>query len=156
MNTFYRLVPLPNTSARFYFRKPITLLSSLTLSFGTPLQPLLFDKDRLVYDGALTYVAPDLIFTTTEDPNLSNGDLVYMTDFTTSSTTDVLLVQTINRSRGNVIHSVNNAIFQFSIDITGFTAPTAPFSVGEVYFGSKRINFKLQFTYVSSKDLNED
>ncbi len=159
-NRFYDLVPLPNTAARFRFRKPITTLSSLTLSFGTPMQVLLFDKDRIVFTIALT-VAGILTFTTVSGVhNLQAGDLVYMEKFNTDDTiADSILIQEMNRSRGHIIENVADTTFDIDIGVIGLNDPVGniiPVNGIELYLGSKRILFKIRLTYITPLDENED
>lgn len=157
---FYELIPLPNTNAKFYFRKPITILSNLTLSFGTPLQPLLFDKDRIVF--TITNPAGILRFTTAtgENHNLTTGDLIYAEKFNTDDPdTDVNLIQSINRDRGHKITNVFNTIFDIDLVALGLSDAVGniiPSTGIELFLGSKRIFFKIRLTYIAPLDENED
>jgi len=156
---FFRLVPLPNTNARFYFRRPITALSTITMSFGTPLQPLIFDKDRIRFTVA-TGGAGKMVFTTAtgEEHFLASGDIVYMSLFNTDDAiTDIELIQFMNRNRGHKIDTV--APTTFEIDYGSISAPSGniiPTSGIILYLGSKRIIFKLRLTYNKALDENED
>lgn len=158
---FYDLVPLPNTAARFYFRKPITALSDITISFGTPYQVLLFDKDRIVF--TITNPAAGILrFTTAtgENHNLTVGDLVYMEKFNTDNqSSDISLIQSMNRSRGQKISNVFNTVFDIDIAALGISDPVGniiPQSGIELYLGSKRILFTVRLSYISPLDENED
>ncbi len=159
-NRFYDLVPLPNTAARFRFRKPITSLSSLSLSFGTPFQPLLFDRDRIVF--TITNPAAGLLRFTTggENHNLQVGDLVYMEKFNTDNVnSDIILIQSMNRSRGNKIEPPTATTFDIDIAALGLNDPVGniiPANGIELFLGSKRIIFKIRLTYVSPLNENED
>ena len=157
---FYDLVPLPNTAARFYFRKPITALSDITITFGTPFQPLLFDKDRIVF--TITNPAAGILRFTTdgENHNLQDGDLVYMEKFNTDDPiTDITLIQSMNRSRGQKITNGFNTVFDIDLVALGLSDPVGniiPASGIELFLGSKRILFKVRFNYISPPDENED
>lgn len=157
---FYSLVPLPNTAATFRFRKPITSLASLSLSFGTPFQPLLFDRDRIVF--TITNPAAGVLRFTTggENHNLQVGDLVYMEKFNTDDVdADIILIQSMNRSRGNKIFNVTPTTFDIDIAALGLNDPVGniiPANGIELFLGSKRIMLKIRLVYVSPLNENED
>lgn len=65
----------------FKFNKPITHLDSMTITFATPLEPIVFDKDRLL--GTITSYASPTVIQFPENHNLTTGDKVYITTFDT-------------------------------------------------------------------------
>ena len=70
------------SKGEYKFNKPITTIETLTLRFGSPLQPVIFDKDRL--SGSITYGNPTL-FTFSEPHNLLPLSIVYPENFTTNN-----------------------------------------------------------------------
>lgn len=77
----------------YKFSTPITSLSSITIDFGSPLTPILLDKDRLqptIWENS-AFISPTTnttglfhtgtVFTFNENHNLNDGDYVYITGF---------------------------------------------------------------------------
>jgi hypothetical protein len=85
----------------FRFRTPITRLDTLTLSFGSPLERVTFDTDRMLAN--VTGYSTITTFLTTSPHNLETGDLIYVTNFRTANiNTDTVIVTAINRTAGHV------------------------------------------------------
>lgn len=102
-------------SAYYRFRKPIARLDTITITFGSPLQPVIFDTDRL-YMNISTYGAITTIVGQ-QNHNLETGDLVYITDFnTTSPNNDLTTIQSINDSNGVVATYIDDTSFSINID----------------------------------------
>lgn len=84
----------------YKFNKPITSLDTITLKFGSPLEPVLFDKDRLL--GTFKYGNPTII-NFTENHNLTSDDIVYIDNFYTINTQyDHIIINSIKSSIGHV------------------------------------------------------
>lgn len=69
----------------FQFSKPITTIENITISFGSPISNIIFDRDRDICTIDYFSIAP-LTKITTGSPilnehNLSNGDRVYFSNF---------------------------------------------------------------------------
>ena len=110
----------------FKFATPVTQLSSLTMSFGSPLQPIVFDQDRfsmLVTD----YVTnKKTYFMSPDNHNLETGDLVYISGFNTyNPPSDAPVIGAINNVYGNKITTVNNTTFYIDVDSTSIYAQGA-------------------------------
>ena len=89
------------SDGEYKFNKPITHLDSMTLTFGTPLEPITFDKDRLL--GTITSYASPTVIEFSENHNLTAGDTVYIDSFTTiNPNVDVNIIGSINSSSGNI------------------------------------------------------
>ena len=139
---------LSDGRTKFEFAKPITQLDTLTLSFGCPLEPVLFDMDRMLM--AITY--SDTMTLTSQLPHrLQTGDQVYITGFTTNDpTTDVTTINKVNDPSGyncNVLDP--NTIEISDVDTSVVTAPIIPLNV-LVFFGSKRIFVPIEITYIAA------
>ncbi len=112
----------------FRFRNPIARLDSFTLSFAAPLRVISFDQDRssseIISFGATTQ------FQTTSDHNLETGDLVFISNFTTSNTnTDSNIVSGINNTDGNIVTFVNSTTFSIDVNSSAIVSASGPGTV---------------------------
>lgn len=129
----------------YHFTKPITQISTITTTWGNPMEQIIFDKDRLFM--TITYTNPGR-FTSTEEHNLLTGDIVYFTDFNTDDpTTDEKIISQVNSVNGYNIVKVDDFSFDIdALDLTVVTAPTAGLNI-IVYFGANRIIIPLTIKY---------
>ena len=138
------LIPINST---FRFFKPITKLADFTLRFGTPLNPISFDKDRL-YTASIDYTSNPCVIKFNEDHNLISSDLIYINDFTTlNPSQDLNIINTFNNSNGYLCTRMSNLEISINIDATQVTSPDTNLSI-LVYFGSKRIILPLRIRYL--------
>jgi hypothetical protein len=141
------LIELTPINKIFRFYKPIARLNEFTLRFGSPLNPISFDKDRLntlLVD--YTTNPGEIIFN--ESHNLITGDLIYITDFTTlDPARDLYVINEINSSLGHICTRLSNVKISINVDFTSIISPDATLSV-VVYFGSKRILMPLRIRYL--------
>ena len=91
-------------NGEYKFNKPITSLNKITLKFGSPLEPIIFDKDRL--PGSFTYGNPTII-NFNEPHNLDSSgltfDTVYVdTFYTVNPPYDGNVISNINSQSGNL------------------------------------------------------
>ena len=115
----------------FKFNKPITTLDTITIRFGNPLEPLIFDKDRL--QGIITYGNPT-IFNFSEPHNLYVPDIVYNDTFTTKNPKyDSLIINQISLPTGLVPTILTPTSVSVPVDsssiITALTGTVTPPSV---------------------------
>lgn len=148
-NNMIKLTPLPPPFGLFEFAKPITQIDTLTLSFGMPLEPIIFDIDR----GSVTvaYTNPAQFTMTNNVPHtLTTGDQVYFSGFTSGDTiNDYTTINLVNNINGYTIYTVDDYTFEVTIDLSQMVAPIQNIVVG-VYFGSKRILIPLELGYYAS------
>jgi len=144
------LIPINKT---FRFFKPITRINEFSLRFGSPLNPIVFDKDRL-YTSSINYASNPGILTFSEAHNLITGDLVYIENFNTSTpATDLNIIEAINNSQGHICTRINNTSISINVDFTQIALSSQiPGLSLLVYFGSKRIILPLKFRYLIGKD----
>ena len=103
----------------YKFNKPITRLDSLTIRFGSPLEPIIFEKDRL--NGLFTHSNPTVI-TFTENHNLTSNDVVYLSNFTTVNYThDDSIIRLINSSIGHISTVVSPTSISIPVDSTNIS-----------------------------------
>jgi hypothetical protein len=142
------LIPI-NKIFRFY--KPITRINEFSLRFGSPLNPITFDKDRLT-TSSISYISNPGSLTFSESHNLITGDLIYIDEFTTNSPAiDLNIINEINNHQGHICTRINNTTITINVDFTQITNPIATLSV-LVYFGSKRIMAPIKFRYLIGKE----
>lgn len=135
----------------FKFHKPITRISEFSLRFGSPLNPITFDKDRL-YTSSISYNSNPGVFIFSEDHNLITGDLIYIDTFTTNNPAqDLNIINTINKSQGHICTRINNTTISINVDFNQILNPINGLSV-LIYFGSKRILLPIRFRYLGNKD----
>jgi hypothetical protein len=129
----------------FKFNNPITHLDSITVRFGSPLEPIIFDKDRLI--GTFVFGNPTRI-NFSENHNLATNDIVYITEFTANNSDAE--INNINNSTGNIITLINPTSITLPINTTGIVGGNIVDTSKLVYFGSKRIFLSLELNYLSS------
>ena len=143
------LLDLTPINPIFRFFKPITKLADFTLRFGTPLTPVVFDKDRLY--ATIDYTTNPCVLSFNEDHNLISGDLIYINDFTTlNPANDLNIINTFNDSNGYLCTRISNNEISINIDTTQVLFPDLNLSIN-IYFGSKRILLPLRIRYLYNK-----
>ncbi len=141
------LIDLTPINSVFRFYKPIAKLIDFTLKFGSPLNPIIFDKDRL-YTSFIDYTSNPGILTFSEDHNLLSGDIIYITNFTSANPAkDFNIINEINNKDGHLCTRTNNLSISINADFTMVSEPNTSLLV-EVYFGSKRILMPMRIRYM--------
>lgn len=141
----------------FWFERPVTAATNLSISFGSPLEPITFDNDRDIVSNVDYFgIAPLTQITTIEPHNLNNGDRVYFNRFNIGAINPLLKDQTdinnaikekMNRPSGFLIIIIDNNNFSIAFDTSLIQNPVGdPF---DVYYGSKRIFIPLEITYIN-------
>jgi hypothetical protein len=93
----------------YEFNNVVTKLEELTLSFGSPLQKVIFPTDRM--SGTITYSNP-AILTTAQPHTLINGSNVIIETFNTnSSINDANAISLVNAVAGNTIDELSDTTF---------------------------------------------
>lgn len=140
------LIDLTPINPIFRFFKPITKLADFTLRFGTPLTPIVFDKDRLY--ATINYGSSPCVLTFNENHNLISGDLIYINDFTTlNPAQDLNIINVFNDSNGYLCTRISNDEISINVDATKVLFPDPNLSIN-IYFGSKRILLPLRLRYM--------
>jgi hypothetical protein len=128
----------------YKFNPPITRLDSVTISFGSPLESIIFDLDRLVMK-VTSYTSVDasnLPITILANPVTPHGlettDLVYISSFNTlNPDVDVNAISSMNNPRGLLITKIDD--FTFSVPAnTAFLQVTGPGTIA-VTFGDDTV-----------------
>jgi hypothetical protein len=141
----------------FWFERPVTAATNLSISFGSPLESITFDNDRdIVLSVDYFGMTPLTKVTTTEPHNLNNGDRVYFSRFNIGAINVLLKDQTdinnaikekMNRISGFLITVIDSNNFSISFDTSLIQNPLSdPF---DVYYGSKRLFIPLEITYIN-------
>lgn len=147
------LIDLIPINRVFRFFKPITRINEFTLRFGSPLNPITFDQDRL-YSSSINYATNPGVITFAESHNLITGDLIYIQNFTTlTPAKDLNIIEEINNPQGHICTRINNTSLSINVDFTQIAlASQVPGLSILVYFGSKRILVPIKFRYLIGKD----
>jgi hypothetical protein len=155
-----QLTPI-NKTFRFY--KPITRLNEFSIRFGSPLTPIIFDKDRL-FTTSINYNSNPGIISFSESHNLITGDLIYITNFETKNIAeDLNIINEINNVNGHVCTRLSNTSISINIDFTQIITTNRPLAINNypnssnpqdlsiiVYFGSKRILMPMCISYIQT------
>jgi hypothetical protein len=143
------LIDLTPINKTFRFYKPIARINEFSLQFGSPLSPIIFDKDRL-YTTSINYATNPGVISFGESHNLITGDLVYIENFTTlTPAKDLNIIEEINNSQGHICTRINNTSISINVDLTQIAFPSQILGLSVlVYFGSKRILLPLKFRYL--------
>lgn len=155
-----KLTPI-NDIFRFY--KPITRLNEFSIRFGAPLNPIIFDKDRL-YSLTIDYTTNPGVITFNESHNLITGDLIYITDFETKNNAeDLNIINEINNPNGHICTRLTNTSISINVDFTQIITVNRPLAINNypnssnpqdlsvlIYFGSKRILMPLRIRYLQT------
>lgn len=114
---YINLTARNNNNGVYNFRNPITRLDTITLLFGSPLQPILFDVDRI--NASVTTYGPVTVFTSTRLHNISTGDRIYMNGFNSDNPyVDAAIISAFNTTVGNIITVIDEYSFSLDIDTT--------------------------------------
>lgn len=129
----------------FKFRKPITHLSSLTISLGDPTVEIPFPNDRSY--GTISDNGTLLTLTCETKHGLTANDRVFIYNFIpshASHTNDFITL--ITNPLGIVVSSVtDDYIVTFNIS----TGSVVFSGRALIYFGNTRVIFAMEFTYIS-------
>jgi hypothetical protein len=140
----------------FWFEKPITTLEKLTISFGNPIEKIIFDRDRDYCIIDYFVIAPATQITTEQPHNLANGDLVYFEEFDVGVVNPLLNLQLainqqikllINRSSGHQITVINPTTFSIPAITNTIQNPIANIRF-KVFYGSKRTFIPIEIIYI--------
>lgn len=108
----------------YRFRQPITRLDTLTFTFGSPLDTIFFDNDRLL--TLINSYANPIVFTTNVPHQLETGDIVITSGFTTTNPiSDSTLISSINTTSGNIAIVISNTSFSIDVNATSIRAQGA-------------------------------
>lgn len=130
----------------YNFNRPITTLNTLTLKFGSPLDLIKFDKDRL--PGTIIHGSPTII-QFDEDHKLTTNDIIYIENYTTSNSfDDYNIIKSINSVKGNISTVISSTSISIPVDSSSIlnNNDNKQFSV---FFGSKRMFIPIELKFLS-------
>lgn len=141
------LIDLTPLNSTFRFSKPISKISEFTLRFGSPLEPIIFEKDR-ARSSSIDYTSNPARISFPDDHNLSSGDIIYIDEFTTNNPAqDLAIINSINTKSGHICTKIDPNTISFNIDMNLISDPNTNLSI-TVYFGSKRIFMPMRIRYL--------
>lgn len=141
----------------FWFERPITTLETITLSFGNPLEPIVFERDRDFCSFNYFIINPFTQITTEKEHNLQNGDRVYFTNFNVGTVNPVLVDQIIinnkikseiNNVGGHLVTVIDPKNFSILVNSSQIQNPIADLRVN-VFYGAKRLFIPLEIIYIN-------
>jgi hypothetical protein len=155
------LLELTPINRVFRFYKPVTRLNEFSIRFGAPLNPIIFDKDRL-NTLSIDYTTNPGVINFSESHNLITGDLIYINDFETKNIAqDLNIINEINSKNGHICTRLSNTSISINVDFTQIIVNNRPLAINNypnssnpqdlsvsVYFGSKRILMPLRIRYI--------
>lgn len=104
-------------NGEYNFNIPITTVNTLTIKLGTPLEPIIFDKDRL--NGTIVYSNP-LIINFTEPHNNISTNVIYIDTFTTLNPGyDSELINMVNKKIGHKVTLISPTSLSIPVDASG-------------------------------------
>ena len=110
--------PTKNFGGEFKFNKSITHIDTMTVSLGSPLEPVIFDPDRL--DARITSFASPVTFTFSQPHNLLNGNTVYITSYNSANPQfDGGILSSINMPTGLTATVTGPNVITAPIDMSG-------------------------------------
>jgi hypothetical protein len=135
-----KLTPVHNNT-EMLFDPAITQLSTLSVSFATPFEKIIFGRDR---DVATVTTGSTTLITTAYPHGLNNGDLVSLAGFTTGNTAvDNSTIILANSAAGYTISNITS--YTFTIASLDTSTVTLPVSITTVHYLSKRFIIPLRF-----------
>ena len=113
----------------YKFNKPITHLDGITLSLASPLEPVIFDHDRM--DGIITSYANPTVVEFQKDHKLDNVSTVYITQYkSVNPKSDANVLLDINNKTGLIATVISPTEITLPVDtsslkftITGTVSP---------------------------------
>jgi hypothetical protein len=98
----------------YHFDKPITHIDTITISLASPLEPIIFDKDRL--QTTIISYAITTVLQMSENHNLVPGDIVYIDDFNTRGINDLCISDIFNQQSGHSATIINPNTISIPVD----------------------------------------
>ena len=115
----------------FRFRNPITRLETFTVSFGSPLQPIVFDNDRVsatITDTSNYGISLSIDFEF--EHGLETGEVVFISGFTTvNPNIDGNVIRQVNNQNGIVVNVIDVNTISIDVDTTSIISLTNPGTV---------------------------
>jgi hypothetical protein len=141
----------------FWFETPQTDITSVTINFGNPIDKITFDRDNdlCVIDHFVS--APATHITTGNPHNLSNGDLIYLSNFNVGvantslpnqQLADDILKSGINNNNGHSITVLTPTTFTIPFATNTIQNPIVNPPKTNVYYGAKRIFIPMELIYI--------
>lgn len=135
------LIPINNT---YEFRKPITEMNKLSISFGNPTKLIKFNKDQLL-SLPINYTNNEIQFE--ENHNLKSGDQISIDNFETNNlANDYNIIENIKNNFHKVDVTDCKTICVPTLQLPNIKNPKLNYRIF-VYFESKRIMFNLTCIY---------
>jgi hypothetical protein len=143
---FVEADPYQFNDGYYYFEKPFTTVTSITISFGNPLRLVNLDADSGKCTANYVVIAPLTLITTLVPHGINNNDVVFFSNFS-AGYSDTILKNTMNREPGFVITVIDTTNFSINYDTSGIVGPVGGL-VFDVYYDSKRFYIPFELEYI--------
>jgi len=142
-------IPPIQDDATYRFNEPLNIINKISISFGAPLQPLIFQPS--FYPINISFNSVNSTYINFNTPHLvSDGETIIISGFTTiSPTTDYTKISLINSETGHIVSVVNNLILEITADITGISTIVNNSPGAVCYITTRRMFIPIRFTYLS-------
>jgi hypothetical protein len=142
-------IPPVQDEGIYRFNEPINLVNKLTISFGTPLQPLIFKPS--FYPVTITFNAINSTYINFIVPHLvADGETIIIKGFqTVNISTDELKISAINSEEGHIVSVISNQILKITSDISGISNIVNNSPGTTCFITTRRIFIPIRFTYLS-------
>ena len=115
----------PVNDGYFWFRKPFTTISTLTISLANPLVPIPIPLPTVIVTCYSFSVANPTVITTPVPSGFNNNNTIIISNFTTlDPVADAAQIAAVNSSSGNVITVIDSTHFSIPVNLSAITAYT--------------------------------
>jgi hypothetical protein len=143
---FVEMNPYENNDVYYYFEKPFTTITSITISFGNPLLLVNLDADSGKCTADYLIDAPITRINTQAPHGINNNDIVFFSNFDAGAS-DTILKNIMNRESGFAVTVVNPTTFSINYDTSEIVDPIIGL-VFDVYYDSKRFYIPFELEYI--------
>lgn len=155
---FIEMQPVQENDGEFKFHKVLTKLDSMTITIGDPNKLITYARDRDLITIDYFSLAPLTLITTDNPHNLSNGDIVIISNFDYGFIDPALVQQIqennvlknqINSEDGYEVTILGPNQFTITLDTSGILSPL-PFNTKfNIYYDSKRVYIPMEIKYIN-------
>ena len=142
-----RCTPPDQSKGNFHFNHPISLIGSITMTFGAPLTLIPFLPDNYRVSVTSNGVGSTYI-TFPVDHNITEPNTIIFTDFTTNDPSgDAAAILEMNKNTGLSVAVIDNQTLEVGVDLSAATLKETETFV--VFITSRRLLISMRFAYIT-------